>query len=157
MELVLRPFRPADAATVLRWLESDHEAALWASLAGRPADVAIFDGWHAEPGVEAWMGELHGTPVAYGEVWGDAAEDEAELARVLVDPAQRGAGVGRSLVAALAARAGELGYEDVWVRVVPGNQPALAAYRAAGFRRTDAEEERRFNAGQPVEYVWMRR
>jgi RimJ/RimL family protein N-acetyltransferase len=44
---------------------------------------------------------------------------------------------------------------EVWLRVVPWNEPALACYRAAGFVRAAAEAERLFNEGQPQEYVWM--
>jgi [ribosomal protein S18]-alanine N-acetyltransferase len=49
-----------------------------------------------------------------------------------------------------------MGFRDVWMRVVPWNAPALACYEGAGFVRTTAEEEVRFNRGQPYEYVWLR-
>ena len=56
-----------------------------------------------------------------------------ELARILVDPALRRRGIGRRLTALLGERARAAGFVDVWLRVVPDNEPALAAYRAAGF------------------------
>jgi ribosomal protein S18 acetylase RimI-like enzyme len=68
----------------------------------------------------------------------------------------RGRGLGRTLIAMLAAEARRMGFVDIWVRVVPSNAAALACYRAAGFERTDGTEEAMFNAGQPRVYVWMR-
>ena len=44
-----------------------------------------------------------------------------------------------------------LAYGEVW------NVAALACYRAAGFAPVTAIEQREFNRGQPIEYVWLRR
>jgi ribosomal protein S18 acetylase RimI-like enzyme len=94
--------------------------------------------------------------VAYGEVWHDGVAGEAELARILVAPEERGRGVGRALTRLLAAEARAAGFDEVWLRVVPDNEQAIAAYRAAGFVRTSEEEERVFNEDQRLAYVWMR-
>lgn len=102
------------------------------------------------------MLEADAAAVAYGEIWEDPEEDEAELARLIVDPARRGAGLGRALARALTAEARRLGWSDVWLRVHPGNEPALRAYAAAGFERATPEDEIAFNVGQPVAFVWMR-
>ena len=96
-------------------------------------------------------------PIAYGEVWTDSDENEAELARIIVAPEARGRGVGRRLVTLLVAEAERLGFDEIWLRVVPANAPAIASYTNAGFRRAEPDEEERFNRGQPREYVWMRR
>jgi ribosomal protein S18 acetylase RimI-like enzyme len=93
---------------------------------------------------------------AYGEVWEDREEDEAELARIVVAPSERGRGLGRALVRQLAAEAAEMGFRDIWVRVIPSNAAALACYEGAGFVRTTTEEEERFNREQPYDYVWLR-
>jgi ribosomal protein S18 acetylase RimI-like enzyme len=97
-----------------------------------------------------------GGPVGYGEIWEDAAADEAELARLIVDPAARGRGIGRALVRELLAEARGRGWASVWLRVAPDNEPALHAYAAAAFSRASPEEEAAFNEGQPVAYVWLR-
>jgi ribosomal protein S18 acetylase RimI-like enzyme len=94
-----------------------------------------------------------GEPVAYGEVWSDDEEGEAELARLIVAPARRGRGLGRALVAALVERAG---YEDVFLRVRPDNAVALAAYRRAGFVDVPADLQAEWNAPQPRPYAWLR-
>jgi ribosomal protein S18 acetylase RimI-like enzyme len=56
----------------------------------------------------------------------------------------------------LLAEARRRGWDDVWLRVAPDNQPALRAYAAAAFSRASSEEETAFNDGQPVAYVWLR-
>jgi ribosomal protein S18 acetylase RimI-like enzyme len=89
-------------------------------------------------------------------VWEDAEQREAELARIIVDPGRRGRGAGRALTRLLAERASALGYDDVWLRVLPENHAALACYVAAGMRHADPALERSFNLGQRREYRWMR-
>jgi [ribosomal protein S18]-alanine N-acetyltransferase len=151
----LEPFDRADAATVLSWARTPEEREAWAALAEAP-DEGIFDRWHADEDVHAFGFVVDGRLAGYGEIWEDPEEREAELARLIVDPAIRGRGVGRAMVRLLAARARERGYDDVWVRVLPSNEPAIKAYVAAGFVRTTPEEEARFNEGQPRAYLWMR-
>ena len=92
-------------------------------------------------------------PVAYGEVWSDDEEDEAELARLIVAPTARRRGVGRALTAALVAHAG---YDDVFLRVRPDNAAALATYRRAGFVDVAADLQAEWNAPQPRPYAWLK-
>jgi ribosomal protein S18 acetylase RimI-like enzyme len=94
--------------------------------------------------------------VGYGELWEDRALDEAELARLVIAPGDRGRGHGRALTRALAVEARRRGFGEVWLRVRPENAPARRAYEAAGFGRATPEQEAEFNADQPHVYVWMR-
>ena len=153
----LRPFDPGAGPRVLGWVTSDEEARRWASLPARPADAAIFERWHAEPGVRAYLLLQNDEPVAYGDIWEDPDENEAELARLIVNPELRGLGLGRMLATALASESRRLGWSDVWLRVDPDNAPARRCYAAAGFARATPAEERAFNEGQPIDFVWMRR
>lgn len=155
MEARLVPFDQAQAETILGWVRSPADGEAWASLSEAPGPE-VFRRWHADPDVTAFVLERGGTPVAYGEVWRDEAEDEAELARIVVDPAARGRGVGRRFVGMLAAEARRSGLSEVVLRVHPTNAAALACYAAAGFERYGPEEQAAFNRGQPREYVWMR-
>jgi len=155
-QLGLRPFGPPDADRVLGWIGSAEEAFAWAGLRGRSLVPSLFAEWHADPDVHPYVLVNHAGPCGYGEVWDDPEEHEAELARIVVDPARRGRGIGRELVELLAADAIERGWDDVWVRVLPDNAPALACYRRAGFVAASDEEAASFNAGQPTHYVWMR-
>jgi ribosomal protein S18 acetylase RimI-like enzyme len=116
----------------------------------------VFARWHAEPGVRAYLLTLDQVPAGYGEIWEDKNDIEAELARLIVDPAVRGRGLGRLLATLLLTEARRLGWADVWLRVVPDNEPALRAYAAVGFARATFDEESAFNIGQPVGFVWLR-
>lgn len=144
----------------MAWVRSVDESASWAAL-DRLVTLDDLARWHAEPDVvpfafvepdDAGVDRL----VAYGELWEDRELDEAELARLVVDPAVRGRGVGRALARALADEARRRGFTQVWLRVVAENAAARRAYEAAGFARATPEEEAAFNTGQPREYVWMR-
>jgi [ribosomal protein S18]-alanine N-acetyltransferase len=152
----LEPFDRSNATTVLSWARTADEREAWAAITEPDPDERIFDRWHAEDGVHPFGFFAGDRLLGYGEIWEDREEDEAELARLIVDPQMRGRGVGRAMVRLVAGRARALGYDDVWVRVAPSNGPAIEAYTAAGFVRTTAENESRFNEGQPREYVWMR-
>jgi ribosomal protein S18 acetylase RimI-like enzyme len=137
---------------------SDHgAAALGWVIAEWPEAAELLAGWHADPDVRPFLLTVEsGDLIGYGEVWVDAEENEAELARLVIDPPFRGKGHGRQLTRLLTAEARRLGFSDVWLRVVPENAPAIACYHAAGFIRATADEEAAFNVGQPRAYVWMR-
>lgn len=151
----LRPFRPEHAALVAGWAETAEDLDRWASL-DEPATAQTFAAWLDDPEVSAWM-LIDDRPVAYGELWVSHADDEVELGRLLVAPADRGRGVGRAFVTLLVAQAGQLGVSQAWVRVVRDNAPALRCYESAGFARTPPEHEAQLNAPQPRSYRWLRR
>ena len=148
--------QPSHAATVAGWSRSAEEAAAWVSLPEHPFPAAVVASWWEEPGVHARvLLDPDGAPVAYGEVWDDEEEDEVELARLIVDPARRRGGVGRLLVRELLAVAAGTGRASCFLRVAPGNAPALALYRAAGFRPVDPALAADWNRAQPVDYTWL--
>lgn len=153
---MLTPFRPADAAEVVRWPGSLAEARAWAgaTLKRRPGRSQLAR-WHAEPGVHPFVMRSGRTPVAYGELWVDRAAGEVELARIIVRPSHRSRGLGRLLVTRLLRAAAAFDVERAFVRVVPGNAPALRCYEAAGFERVRPADARRFNRDQPVQYLWL--
>jgi ribosomal protein S18 acetylase RimI-like enzyme len=142
------------AADVLSWVDSARTALHWAGLDAVPDDPSVLDSWHADPDVAASLLLCGHRLVGYGEVWRDG--QEGEIARVIVAPADRGHGVGRVLVSALATQARAAGLSPVWIRLHEDNDAALACYAAAGFRRADPAGEAEFNAGQPKRYIWMR-
>jgi len=143
----LTAFRAGDAAAIASWPTSEEEARAWCGRA-----QAGFAEWHRDPDVTPYVLRDGDEPVAYGEVWQDG--DDVELARLIVRPDRRNAGVGRSLVRKLLDRAGS---RVSFVRVVPENAAALACYRGAGFRPVPAPDAARFNAAQPRAYAWLRR
>lgn len=151
----LRPFTRRHRAAVVGWIRSVEEGRAWAGLDGLPT-VADLERWHADRDVVPFAFLVDGAAVGYGEIWEDRAEDEAELARLVIAPLARGRGHGRAMTRALADEAHRRGFDAVWLRVVPENAAARRAYDAAGFERATPEEEAAFNVGQPREYVWMR-
>ena len=153
MTYTLTPFTADRAALVAGWSTSADEADMWCSRAEHPFPAEVVDGWAEQPDVAAYLLLVDGEPVAYGEVWSDDEEDEAELARLIVAPAARGRGVGRALTAALVANAG---YENIFLRVRPDNSVALASYRGAGFEDVAPELQAEWNAPQPRPYAWLR-
>lgn len=155
MGLDLVPFDPAHAALVSSWAPTADEVRRWVSRDTVPVPPEAVVGWADEEDSLTFVARVDDEPVGFGQVWLEDGEDDAEVARVLVAPGHRGRGVGRALVLALAEVAQR--YKPaVALRVVPDNAQALRAYAAAGFARVTADEEREYNQGQPVEYVWMR-
>lgn len=71
--------------------------------------------------------------------------DEWAIACIFIVPEARGLGIGRRLIDAAAARAFGLGARAVvgpphwWQAADDGNAAVIAAFRACGFRGTDAE------------------
>lgn len=154
----LEPFRPAHAAVVLSWARSPEDLFFWCARRDHPLeDPAVFAEWHRDPDIHPFVLSGEDGPVAYGEVWTDDSDRTAELARLLVAPERRGAGLGRRLSELLSREAARSGYDSVWVRVFPSNRAALACYDRAGFHRADPEEQLRLNAGERHEFVWMSR
>jgi ribosomal protein S18 acetylase RimI-like enzyme len=84
----------------------------------------------------------------------DAAENEVELARIIVAPHQRGQGVGQTMVRSLLEVAKTTGFPLAILRVVPENTQAIKCYEAVGFQRFEATQEHLFNQGQPRAYSW---
>jgi ribosomal protein S18 acetylase RimI-like enzyme len=95
-----------------------------------------------------------GRLVAYGELWIDDDEAEVELARLIVDPGERGQGLGRRLVMALAAVARST-HPRVFLRVHPDNVAARRCYAGTDFEPVAPHLAARWNASQPIEYVWL--
>jgi ribosomal protein S18 acetylase RimI-like enzyme len=152
MTYTLVPFTPEQAETVAGWALSADEADMWCARAEHPVPARIVASWATRPDVTAYLLVNEGEPVAYGEVWADEKEQEAELGRLIVAPPERGRGVGRALTTALVAHAG---YEDIFLRVRPDNAVALATYRRVGFDDVPPELQAEWNAPQPRPYAWL--
>lgn len=78
----------------------------------------------------AWR---NGRPVASAALQ-PGADGTAEVRRMFVTRSARRRGIGRSLLAALEARARALGYTALRLETGCRQQPAIALYESAGFR-----------------------
>ena len=149
-EIALFDSRWAD--TVAGWAGDTEATMLWCSLPSVTSETV--EAWADSPSAEAYVLREAERIVAYGEVWVDTDEQEVELAHLIVDPSQRGSGLGTQLVVDLVEQA-RRHYPMVALRVHSINDIAIRCYRAAGFERVSAAEEAEWNKGQPVDYVWM--
>lgn len=148
----LELFDRRSAAVVAGWAGSPDESMLWCSRTDVTDDVVA--NWSAQPDVEAFVLRDDDRVVAYGEVWIDTDEQEVELAHVIVDPGRRGEGWGGRLIGELVAQA-RRHYPVVALRVHSVNDAAIRCYARAGFERASPADTAAWNAGQPVDYVWM--
>jgi ribosomal protein S18 acetylase RimI-like enzyme len=152
--LSLHPF-PADSADVVSgWARTREEVIMWCGHPTAPVPAEQINAWAREDGVQPVGLYRDGRLVAYGELWIDDDEAEVELARLIVDPGERGQGLGQHLVTALAAAA-RSSHPRVFLRVHPGNVAARRCYAAAGFEPVDPQQAALWNAPQPIDYVWL--
>jgi ribosomal protein S18 acetylase RimI-like enzyme len=152
--LELVPYGGAFAAAVVGWCAASPFSSEWVPAATEPE--AVLAGWLEDPDISGFLLLRSGTPVAYGELWLEPDDAEAELAHLVVDPTQRRQGLGRALAVALVERARAEGLTNIFLRVRPDNEVAIACYGTVGFVRCSPEEEAEFNALQPATYQWMR-
>lgn len=85
----------------------------------------------ASPGVAGLLVEVEGRADGFA-LWRTAA-DEAELLTVAVQADRRRQGLGRALLAAVVARAGQSGAHHLFLEVGADNDPAHRLYAQAGF------------------------
>jgi [ribosomal protein S18]-alanine N-acetyltransferase len=132
MALHLRPFPAGSADVVSRWAKIAEEVLMWCGHPDAPVPAEQISAWANEDGVEQFGLYRDQRLVGYGELWTDDAEEEVELARLIVDPNERGLGLGQRLVTGLADLA-RARYPRVFLRIHPSNIAAQRCYTAAGF------------------------
>jgi ribosomal protein S18 acetylase RimI-like enzyme len=135
--VALRPFGPADHASLLSWVRDAEELYLFSggSLSW-PVDEAQLDALQQRPGTTEWTA-VTGDGERIGHLATVAIGDrEARLARVIVAPTFRGRGLARPMVEAALRMLRTHGRTELALHVVPGNEPALRTYRSLGFAET---------------------
>ena len=154
MALRLHPFSADSADVVSGWAQTNEEVLMWCGLPAAPVPAEQINAWAGEDWVQPFGLYRDERLVAYGELWVDDDEAGVELARLIVDPAERGQGLGRRLASGLADLARSR-YPLVFLRVHPDNIPAQRCYAAAGFEPVEPHQAAVWNASQPVSYVWL--
>lgn len=135
---MIREARPGDTADLLRLIRdlADYEREPEAVEATEESlSRSLF---RPDPKVHAYVAECDGRVVGMA-IWFLAfstwtGRHSLYLEDLFVEPAARRHGVGRALLARLAARAVELGCVRMDWAVLDWNEPAMAFYRAVGAR-----------------------
>jgi ribosomal protein S18 acetylase RimI-like enzyme len=143
--LTLRPFEAADDDALISWVRSAEELLTFAGpeLAW-PLTTSQLQTIRARSDTTAWTAVLApaSAPVGHIELVIPAAYPRrGHLARVIIDPARRRSGMGRSLVSAALEEAYARGLDPVTLNVRRGNDAAISLYTALGFRRIDTRPQ----------------
>lgn len=132
----LRDARPGDGAAIARLVRAlaDYERLLDAAVATPDHfERALFC---PNPRVHALIAEAGGEPVGFALYFFNFStflgRHGLYLEDLFVEPAHRGAGIGRALVAALAARAVAENCGRMEWSVLDSNEPAIRLYRSLG-------------------------
>lgn len=133
---LLAAFSPGDAVRVADWVRSPQEAYWLAPRTIPPITPLKICGWGGFGREQHVLTAQYGLPpVAYGEL-NVLHRQPAEywVGHILVDPQQRGNGLGRLLVCRLAERAFEVHKaRRVSLVVFRDNVPAIRCYERLGF------------------------
>ncbi len=125
MPLHLRSFPAELAGVVSGWARTDEEVLMWCGAGAAPVPTEQVSAWAREDGVQPFGLYRGQRLVAYGELWVDDEEAEVELARLIVDPGERGQGLGRYLAAGL-ARAARFRIRGCSCGSIPATSPPFA-------------------------------
>ena len=162
----LRPYKPADAATILSWVRDEETFRRWVTdryphYPITPAEMnekyLVFNGDCPEPDNFYPM-------TAYDEngILGhlilrftDEKKETARFGFVIVDNARRGAGIGKRMLGMAVRYAAEfLKVKKITIGVLDNNPGALHCYRGVGFREVPQEEPVYYNLlGQRVKCI----
>ncbi len=105
---------------------------------GFAEELAALPGKYAPPPGELLLARSEGRAVGCVALR-DLGEGICEMKRLFLDPAARGQGVGKALVAAIIAVARERGYAIMRLDTAAASmQPAIAIYKHVGFREIAA-------------------
>jgi RimJ/RimL family protein N-acetyltransferase len=139
---IRRELRPGDAEAIValheRLYPAEHQrnGAFVAAVAESVA-AAVERGWPAGGGV--WIVERDGK-VAGSVALTDEGDGVGKIRWVLLEPALRGAGLGRRLIGEAVDRARELGMRRLELDTFSALRAAAKLYRDAGFRVVGARE-----------------
>lgn len=143
--LRLRPYKPSDAACLLRWLTDEKTVAFWkADRFQWPLTKEQLAQYHrdfeSDPNAIAFTAlNENGGPAGHFSLRKiDWKENRGHMGFIVVDPEARGKGYGRRMVHLALTYAFEvLGLKAVTLGVYDCNEPARRCYEAEGFRRIE--------------------
>lgn len=132
---MLRPAQLADLQTVTSWVQTPRDCEIWAGSGHYfPFDLATLPQAFAMNESNTFVFVEGNQVVAFGQVFG-REESRAHLARIVVNPALRGKGMGRAFVESLIEKARLEGFTRVSLNVDDLNPVALPLYQKLGFQK----------------------
>jgi putative acetyltransferase len=138
MEVVIRPASGVDIETVRALFdEYARELAVDLSFQGFAEERDGLPGAYAPPRGRLLLAERGGSAAGCVALRPLDAHT-AEMKRLYLRPAARGTGLGRRLALAVVAEARTAGYSRLRLDTLPSMGPAIAMYRALGFREIPA-------------------
>lgn len=156
--ILLRPLEPGDAADLFRW-RSEHEVDLWA-YDDPPVDMDQHLAWFERALADRdRLGRIilwNGAPCGLLTLKGlSSPQQRAQLGWYIGEAEARGRGAGRAAHALGLDEAFGLGLRRVWSEVIAGNEIALKAQLAAGFRREGYLRRHAWKYGEARDVVVM--
>lgn len=156
--IALRPVEPDDEGRLYAW-RREPEVDRWMD-ADPPATTAVHSAWFAalrtDPDRCGWMVLQNGLPVGFMYLTGVASRQRRGQWRWYIgEPDARGKGAGRAAQALGLDHAFGFGLRKVWSEVVAGNEAAMKAQAAAGFRREGYLRRHAFKHGEEYDVVLL--
>ena len=156
--IALRPVETADEARLYGW-RREPDVDRWMD-ADAPATPAIHGAWFsdllANPDRRGWIVLQAGAPVGFMHLTGLTSRQRRGQWRWYIgEPDARGKGAGRAAQALGLDHAFGFGLRKVWSEVVAGNETALKAQAAAGFKREGYMRRHAFKHGQEFDVVLL--
>ena len=149
-------FKFDDRLQVLSWVQTPEELMYWTGRKDFPIETtSIFEEWHSDPEIRAYILEDKNEKIGYGEIWFDASDNSVELARLLINPKYRNRGFGHQLVMHLLNQIDRKSYRSVELRLFPENIIAKRCYEKSGFIQVSQDIADEYNRNQPRNYIWM--
>ncbi len=156
--IALRPVQPDDADRLYAW-RREPDVDRWMD-ADAPADPGVHGAWFGDllvnPDRRGWIVEQGGASVGFMHLTGLTSRQRRGQWRWYIgEPEARGRGAGRAAQALGLDHAFGFGLRKVWSEVVAGNETALKAQAAAGFRREGYMRRHAFKHGQEFDMVLL--
>ena len=134
MKFRVRPRTIDDLRLVVGWVpDADALYLLTGPRLHWPLTESQLSDMEGQDGFTAWVlvGDQSDDPVGHFDL--TLHRETAHLGRVIIAPQMRGRGFAHDLVANVIQQARRLGASDLLLNVITGNEPAIRAYKRAGF------------------------
>lgn len=156
--IALRPVEAEDEARLYAW-RREPEVDRWMD-ADPPSSTEQHAGWFANlrssPDRRGWIVTLADKPCGFLQITGiESRQRRGQWRWYIGDPDARGKGAGRAAQALGLDHAFGFGLRKVWSEVVAGNEIAIKAQAAAGFRREGYMRRHAYKGGEEYDVVLL--